>query len=64
MDKKSAFLLTYTVFVHSIISFTYGYRLPDDVLPNHYDLEVITNLADDNDKYDFNGKVWIDVSKC
>lgn len=56
--KKSLWMFAVVHFV----ALTQAYRLPKEVLPNHYDLEIITNLADDNNNYDFNGKVWIDVS--
>lgn len=38
-----------------------GYRLPNSVRPKHYKLEVITYLGE-KDNFDFDGKVWIDVS--
>ncbi|KAI4460101.1 protease m1 zinc metalloprotease [Holotrichia oblita] len=41
-----------------VIGAVFGYRLPDDVIPEHYTLQVITDL----DNFDFNGKVWIDVT--
>ncbi len=37
-----------------------SYRLPTSVRPEHYKLEVITHLGDD-DGYEFSGKVWIKV---
>lgn len=45
----------------SAISFTLCYRLPDSVIPEHYQLEIITNLGDENGKFAFTGKVWITV---
>lgn len=37
---------------------TRGYRLPDNIVPTHYILEIITDL----DEFNFEGKVWIKVS--
>lgn len=36
-----------------------GYRLPDNVLPQKYNLEILTNLEENN--FSFEGKVWIKV---
>lgn len=44
-----------------IMAVTHGYRLPNEVMPEHYKLEVITYLGE-KDNFDFDGKVWIDVS--
>lgn len=38
-----------------------GCRLPKDVIPRHYQLEVMTYLRQ-KDNFTFDGKVWIDVS--
>lgn len=38
-----------------------GYRLPKDVFPEHYKLEVISYLGE-KDNFDFDGKIWIQVS--
>lgn len=38
------------------------YRLPKNVHPEHYKLEVITHLNDsDSDGFRFSGRVWIKV---
>lgn len=39
-----------------------GYRLPNDVFPEHYKLEIISYLGEE-DNFNFNGKVWIQVSE-
>lgn len=36
------------------------FRLPLDIIPKHYDLDIITNLEPDN--FSFEGSVWIKVS--
>lgn len=36
-----------------------GYRLPDNVLPQKYNLEILTNLEENN--FSFEGKVWIKI---
>nr|AVD96938.1 putative APN-2 [Nilaparvata lugens] len=36
-----------------------GYRLPDNVVPEHYIVDIITNLEEGD--YTFQGKVWIRV---
>ncbi|CAG9861266.1 unnamed protein product [Phyllotreta striolata] len=38
-----------------------AYRLPDDVKPEHYKLEIISHLGEKNN-FDFDGKVWILVT--
>lgn len=40
-----------------------SYRLPTDVYPEYYRLEILTNLADYNDNFTFEGRTWIQV-KC
>nr|XP_023023668.1 aminopeptidase N-like isoform X1 [Leptinotarsa decemlineata] len=35
-----------------------GYRLPKDVIPEHYKLEIISYLGE-KDNFNFDGKVWI-----
>lgn len=42
--------------------FVAGYRLPRDVIPEHYKLEIICHLGE-NDDFRFEGTVWIQVSK-
>lgn len=37
-----------------------GYRLPDNIVPQKYNLEILTNL-EEND-FSFEGKLWIKVS--
>nr|CAD7393670.1 unnamed protein product [Timema cristinae] len=37
------------------------YRLPKNVLPEKYTLEIITNLGDHGQNFSFDGKVWIHV---
>lgn len=37
---------------------TRDYRLPENIVPKHYILEIITDL----DEFNFEGKVWIKVS--
>lgn len=52
-----------SLFLSLTISWTY--RLPTDILPIHYDLQIITNLDDNNNNNNnltFTGKVWIEVS--
>lgn len=39
-----------------------SYRLPENLYPEYYKLEIITNLADYNDNFTFEGRVWIQVS--
>jgi len=39
-----------------------NYRLPGDLLPQLYDLRILTNIADLNENYTFNGDVAIWVS--
>lgn len=41
--------------------FQLNYRLPDDIYPEYYRLEILTNLADYNDNFTFEGRVWIQV---
>lgn len=36
---------------------TRGYRLPENIVPKHYILEIITDL----DEFNFEGKVWIKI---
>lgn len=43
-------------------SFQLNYRLPEDIYPEYYRLEILTNLADYNDNFTFDGRVWIQVS--
>lgn len=38
-----------------------SYRLPEDIYPEYYRLEILTNLADYNDNFTFEGRVWIQV---
>lgn len=38
-----------------------GYRLPKDVFPEHYKLEVISYLGE-KDNFNFDGKVWIEIN--
>ena len=39
-----------------------GYRLPDNIYPEYYRVEILTNLADLSKNYTFDGRVWIMVS--
>lgn len=36
-----------------------GYRLPDNIVPRKYNLEILTNLDENN--FSFDGKVWIKI---
>lgn len=38
---------------------TPGYRLPDNIIPEHYIVDMITDLEGD---FSFHGKVWIKVN--
>lgn len=49
--------LLLTLFVIAI-----AVRLPEDVIPKGYRLEIVTNLGDEDDKFSFSGSVWIHVS--
>lgn len=40
-----------------------SYRLPDNLLPEYYRVDIITNLADLNQNFTFEGKVWIQVGR-
>ncbi|XP_017783439.1 PREDICTED: aminopeptidase N-like isoform X1 [Nicrophorus vespilloides] len=39
-----------------------AYRLSGDVVPEHYKLDIVTNLGDENDKFEFQGKVAIQAT--
>nr|UXX33471.1 aminopeptidase N-like protein [Holotrichia oblita] len=39
-----------------------GYRLPESVIPSEYKVQITTNLGDEGGKFDFYGKVTIDVT--
>lgn len=56
---QNMYWLTYLLMVSCV--FVDGYRLPKDVFPEHYKLEVITHLGE-KDNFSFEGKVWIQVS--
>lgn len=38
-----------------------SFRLPENIRPLHYKLDIITHL-DENNEFKFSGRVWIDVS--
>lgn len=42
------------------IGLPHDFRLPESVKPEHYKLEIVTHLGDE-DGYSFSGKVWIKV---
>ncbi|XP_050507042.1 aminopeptidase N-like [Diabrotica virgifera virgifera] len=48
----------FLIFVHA----TNCYRLPKDVIPENYKLEIISNLGAPKDSFNFDGKVWITVT--
>lgn len=39
-----------------------NYRLPTSVHPEHYRVEILTHLNDDDQGFKYYGKVWIKVS--
>lgn len=47
--------------LHPIFASSENYRLPTSLKPEHYKLEVLTHLGDD-EGFKFTGKVWIKVS--
>lgn len=53
----------HTLLTLAAIGFTTAYRLPQDVMPENYKLEIISPFGE-KDNFDFEGKVWIEVSKC
>ncbi|KAG5878428.1 hypothetical protein JTB14_026301 [Gonioctena quinquepunctata] len=55
MNRLTHLLLSCLVVVN-------GYRLPKDVIPEHYKLEIISYLGE-KDNFNFDGKVWIQT-KC
>ncbi|XP_030752545.1 aminopeptidase N-like [Sitophilus oryzae] len=54
---------TAAIAVLSFLTFVNGhdYRLPKNVMPENYRLEIITPLGE-KDNFDFHGKVWIETS--
>lgn len=54
-------MIRLTYFVLTCVWVASGYRLPRDVIPEHYKLEIISYLGVKDD-FDFDGKVWIQVS--
>uniref|UniRef100_A0A1B6D6B8 Aminopeptidase n=1 Tax=Clastoptera arizonana TaxID=38151 RepID=A0A1B6D6B8_9HEMI len=61
MSPNLFFLLLVTLLSAVNASDTPSYRLPGNVIPKHYVLDIITNLDEDN--FSFQGNVWIKV-KC
>lgn len=51
-----------TLLTLAAIGLTTAYRLPQDVMPESYKLEIISPFGE-KDNFDFEGKVWIEVSK-
>lgn len=41
-----------------------NYRLPHSVHPEHYRVEILTHLNDNDQGFTYYGKVWIKVSVC
>lgn len=39
-----------------------NYRLPKSIHPEHYRVEILTHLNDDDQGFKYYGKVWIKVS--
>ncbi|KAJ6638815.1 Aminopeptidase N [Pseudolycoriella hygida] len=47
--------------LHPILANSANYRLPTSLKPEHYKLQVVTHLGD-NDGFKFSGKVWIKIT--
>ncbi|KAK6617705.1 hypothetical protein RUM44_005293 [Polyplax serrata] len=39
-----------------------SYRLPDNLVPEYYTVEILANLADLNKNFTFDGRVWIQMN--
>ncbi|XP_057659447.1 aminopeptidase N-like [Diorhabda carinulata] len=50
------------IFLLTLIHISICYRLPNDVLPEHYKLEIISYLGEEENNFNFDGKVWITVT--
>lgn len=57
------FLHAGTIFLLAAILGTHAYRLPSNIVPQHYTLKILTNLGDENGTFDFCGNVTIQVIK-
>lgn len=50
------------VFLALAVGIGVAYRLPTSLTPQHYNLQIITNLGDEDGNFKFGGDVTIHVS--